>query len=68
MLDTLSLPALAAKLRKNTDRRVTYNFLYRKVVDGDLPAEQTIDGRWRIKCEDIPAITAKLGFTEGKRP
>jgi hypothetical protein len=60
MSETLSLSDLPRTLREMTCKRVTYQRLYRLVVDGDLAAEKNSSGHWRIKRDDLPDIAAKL--------
>jgi hypothetical protein len=40
-----------------------YQSLYRKIVDGRLPATRTPAGRWMIARDDLPVIMAALGLT-----
>ena len=40
-----------------------YQSLYRKVVDGHIPATRTPAGRWMIMREDLPSIMQTLGLT-----
>jgi hypothetical protein len=65
MSETLSLPSLPRLLREMTGRRVTYQSLYRRIVDGDLPAEKNEAGRWLVNRDDVDIIAAELGVTEG---
>jgi hypothetical protein len=62
--DTLSLSSLPRTLRDMTGKRASYQTLWRKVMDGDLPAEKNAAGRWMIRREDVADIAAK--FTHGE--
>ena len=62
MDETFPLSELSRRLKDLTGGRVTYESLYIKVLDDDLPAEKNLAGRWRVKCADVPAIAAKLGL------
>lgn len=65
MSETLALPSLPRLLREMTGRRVTYQSLHRRIVDGDFPGEKNEAGRWMVKRADVDFIAAKLGLTEG---
>ena len=60
MSETLSLPSLPRTLREMTGRRVSYSMLYRRIVDGDLPAQKNESGHWMVDRADVDAIAAKL--------
>ena len=65
MEDTLGLSALPKVIRGLTGKRKSYQSLYRRIIDGDLPAEKNSAGHWRVKSDDLPGIIKKLGLTEG---
>ena len=50
---------LEAKL---TDQPVTYGAVYRGIVSGAIPAEQTANGRWRVRKVCLPEVAAALGL------
>jgi predicted site-specific integrase-resolvase len=60
MSETLALPSLPRLLRGMTGRRVTYQTLYRYVLNGDLPAKKNEAGRWLVDRADVDVIAAKL--------
>lgn len=37
--------------------KASYNQLYRRAMEGDIPAER-IGGRWYVKAHDLPAVVA----------
>jgi hypothetical protein len=42
--------------------RPSYTAVYRAVLDGALPAEQT-RGRWFVSVDDLPEIAEHFGMT-----
>lgn len=63
----MSLTDLPRALREITGKCAPYHLLYRMALNGDFPAERTATGRWRIRCEDVPGIAAKLAINNGER-
>jgi hypothetical protein len=43
-----------------TGHPVSYQSLYRRIVDGAMPAQRTPEGRWVIDAADLPAYAADL--------
>jgi hypothetical protein len=61
---TLSLPEVARELRRLTGQRVTYQGIYRRMIDGDLPGIRKTSGRWIVLRADLPTIARILGLIE----
>ncbi|UEM08230.1 hypothetical protein JL101_036425 (plasmid) [Skermanella rosea] len=57
--ETVPLPDVPRLIREMTGHRVTYGDLYRRVLDGDLPAQRD-RGRWRVRTGDVPTIAKAL--------
>jgi hypothetical protein len=64
MDDTIPLTDLSRRLSDLTGGQVSYHRLYKLILDSEIPAEQAMNGRWRIKFDDVPKIADKLGFTK----
>jgi hypothetical protein len=60
MGQTIGLSDLPKILREMTGRPVSYQVLYRRIVDGALPAEKSPSGRWLISADDLPAYVASV--------
>ena len=45
-----------------TDRPVGYNRLYRLIVSGAIPAQQTMTNRWSVQSRDLPFVASVLGL------
>lgn len=59
--DTIPLVRLAGELRALTGRGAGYHALWRAIVSGSIPAEQS--GRqWHVRRTDLPAIAQTLGL------
>jgi hypothetical protein len=54
--ETMTLGELPRVLRAMTGKRAPYQRIYRMVVDGDLPAEKNLKGKWVVRRKDIPAV------------
>jgi hypothetical protein len=64
MNDYISLHQLPRELKALVGTGAPgYQSLYRKIVDGRLPATRTPAGRWMIARGDLPAIMTTLGLT-----
>lgn len=63
MPETLPLPDLPRALRDLTGKRVSYSLLYKRVLDGDLPARRE-GGRWSVRAGDVKGIAETLGLIE----
>lgn len=46
-----------------TTRPIDYNRLYRLIVSGAVPAQQTVSNRWSVHPADLPLVAAALGLT-----
>ena len=60
MDDQISL-ADAPREINSLGARVTYQQLYRAVLDGRVPAERGTGNRWRIRKADLPKIARSFG-------
>lgn len=67
MIDTVGLSELPRLLREMTGYPVSYQSLYRRIVDGALPAQRSPEGRWLIARSDLPAYAADLGAKHSKK-
>lgn len=63
-MSLMMLTQLPRALMKDYEGQTSYDRIYRLVIDGKVPAEKDIGGRWIVKSEDLPAYAAKLGLTE----
>lgn len=63
-MSIMTLTQIPLVLKEMTNARVTYDRIYRMVINGDLPAERALGGRWVVKEADLPEYIAKLKLTE----
>lgn len=56
----LPLVVRALRDRKLTRRPPSYRQVYSAVIDGRVPAEQDLNGRWSVGTADLPLIAAAL--------
>lgn len=63
MAGTLMLTDTPRALKELTGVGIQYQKLYRHIVDGTIPAEKNISGRWFVKRSDLPEIAKTLGLT-----
>jgi hypothetical protein len=61
--DRIPLSRVAGEIRRAHGGNHTYREIYNKVLDGEVPAEQT-NGRWHVGRADLPAIAKKLNQKE----
>jgi len=59
MSSLIPLPQGPREIRKATGKIVTYNHLYKAVLDGDVEAEH-YNGRWYLKPANILEIAKVL--------
>ena len=45
-----------------TTRPIDYNRLYRLIVSGAVPAQQTMTNRWSVQGSDLPLVASALGL------
>ncbi len=66
-LDTIRLTHLARELVTCdlVDRPPAYDRLYRGVLSGLFPAEQSDGGRWSVRRSDLPLVASALGLSRG---
>ena len=46
-----------------TSGPIGYNRLYRLIVSGAVPAQQTMTNRWSVQSSDLPLVASALGLT-----
>jgi hypothetical protein len=56
----LPLVVRALRERRLTRQPPSYRQVYAAVIDGRVPAEQDISGRWTIGETDLPVVAAEL--------
>lgn len=61
-MSIMMLTQLPRALKESHQVRATYDRIYRMVINGDLPAEKDLGGRWIVKSDDLPVYAEKLGF------
>ena len=66
-LDTIRLTHLANELRRCglVEHPPAYDRLYRGVLSGLFPAEQSDGGRWSVRRSDLPLVANALGLARG---
>ena len=60
MDDLIPLPDAPRELNR-LGARVTYQQIYKAVLDGRVPAERGSTNRWRIRKADLPEIAREFG-------
>lgn len=64
MPEYIPLSHLSRELREITGKKAPgYQSLYRRIMDGDIPAEVLAHNRWHVRREHLPAIMQTLGLT-----
>lgn len=64
MAGTLMLTDVPRALKDLTGTGIQYQKLYRHIIDGAIPAEKSLSGRWFVRRADLPEIAKTLGLTK----
>jgi hypothetical protein len=61
-IERIPLPLVVRAMREQelTRRPPSYRQVYSAVIDGRVPAEQDLNGRWTVGAADLPLIAATL--------
>jgi hypothetical protein len=67
--DRIPLTLLPHELRSLTGATPPgYRATYTAALDGRIPAERGLNGRWTVARADLPAIAAALGCAPAQSP
>jgi hypothetical protein len=64
MAKRIPLPLVGRRLAALTGQRApSYRSLYVAALDGKIPAEQQVNGRWDVAAADLPHIAEAFGLS-----